>query len=62
MGQFTANNSNPVFRVEKDGTVLYSNVAEESLLNDWGLKAGAKLPSYIRDIVQRTLAQNIPGK
>jgi PAS domain S-box-containing protein len=60
MGQFTANNSNPVFRVEKDGTVLYSNVAEESLLNDWGLKAGAKLPSYIRDIVQRTLAQNIP--
>jgi hypothetical protein len=60
MGQFTANYLNPVLRVGKDGTVLYSNVAEEPLLHDWSLKVGAKLPSYIRDIVQRTLAQNIP--
>ena len=47
MGQFTANNPNPVLRVEKDGTVLYSNVADEPLLHEWGVKVGAKLPSDI---------------
>ena len=62
MGQFTANNPNPVLRVEKDGTILYSNVAYEPLLHEWDVQIGAKLPSDIRDYVQRTLAQNVPEK
>jgi PAS domain S-box-containing protein len=60
--QFTANNPNPVLRAGKDGTVLYSNEASEPLLHEWGVVVGAKLPSDIRDFVQRTLAQNIPEK
>ena len=35
--QFPAN-PNPVLSVKKDGTVLYSNVAGNTLLNEWGWK------------------------
>ena len=62
MGQFTANNPNPVLSAGKDGIVLYSNMAGEPLLHEWCVKVGAKLPFYIRDIVQRALAKNIPEK
>ena len=62
MEQFTANNPNPVLRAGKDGTVLYSNMAGEPLLHNWGVVVGAKLPSDIRDLVQRALSQNIPEK
>ena len=36
MEQFPAKNPNPVLSVGKDGTVLYSNDAGESLLHEWG--------------------------
>ena len=38
MEQFPANNPNPVLSVANDGTVLYSNVAGEPLLHEWGVK------------------------
>jgi PAS domain S-box-containing protein len=60
--QFTANNPNPVLRAGKDGTVIYSNVAGEPLLHEWGVVIGAKLPSDVRDFVQRALAKNVPEK
>ena len=60
MEQFPAKNPNPVLRAEKDGTVLYSNVAGEPLLHKWGVVVGEKLPSYIKDFVQRVISQNIP--
>jgi PAS domain S-box-containing protein len=62
MEQFTANNPNPVLRAGKDGTVLYSNVASEPLLHEWGVVVGVKLPSDIRDFVQRALEHNVPEK
>ena len=48
MEQFPATNSNPVLSMGKDGTVLYSNTAGESLLHEWGVVVGKKLPSNIR--------------
>ena len=38
MEQFPAINPNPVLRVGKDGTVLYSNEAGEPLLHEWGVE------------------------
>ena len=46
--QFSANNPNPVLRVGKDGTVLYSNEAGKPLLHEWGVGVGEKLPSLYR--------------
>src|SRR5665647_226245 len=60
--QFPANNPNPVLSVEKDGTVLYSNVAGEPLLHEWGVRVGEKLPSFIGDFVQRVISRNSSEK
>jgi PAS domain S-box-containing protein len=62
MEQSSAKNPNPVLSVSVDGTVLYSNKAGEPLLHEWNVKFGEKLPSSIRDIVQRVLSQNRPEK
>ena len=62
MEQFPANNPNPVLSVEKDGTVLYSNEAGELLLHEWNVGIGEKLPSNIRDLVQRVISRNSPEK
>jgi PAS domain S-box-containing protein len=62
MEQFPATNPNPLLRVEKDGTVLYSNKAGEPLLHEWDVGVGEKLPSSIGDFVQRVLSRNSPEK
>jgi len=62
MEQFPAKNPNPVLRAGKDGTVLYSNVAGEPLLHEWGVNIGEKIPSDIIDVVQRVISQNSPEK
>ena len=60
--QFPVMNPNPVLSLAKDGTVLYSNVAGEPLLHEWGVLVGEKLPSCIGDFVQRVISWNIPEK
>ncbi len=62
MEQFPAKNPNPVLGVANDGTVLYSNIAGEPLLHEWGVEVGEKLPSNIGDLVHRVIYQNIPEK
>src|SRR5665647_1109878 len=62
MEQFSATNTNPVLRVDKGGTVLYSNEAGKPLLQEWGVVVGGKLPSYIGDLVQRVITRNSPEK
>ena len=62
MEQFPAKNPNPVLRVSKDGTTLYSNEAGEPLLHEWGVEIGEKVPSHIGDFVQRVISQNSPEK
>jgi hypothetical protein len=62
MEQSPAINPNPVLSVEKNGTVLYSNKAGESLLHEWGVRVGEKLSSSIGDIVRRVISENNPEK
>ena len=62
MEQFPSKNPNPVLRLDKEGTVLYSNSAGESLLQKWNVGVGEKLPSYIGDFVQRVIYLNSPEK
>ncbi|MHB8101463.1 MAG: PAS domain S-box protein [Methanosarcina sp.] len=62
MEQFMANNPNPVLRAGKDGTVLYSNMAGEPLLHEWGVVVGGKMPTDITYFIQKVISQNIPEK
>jgi PAS domain S-box-containing protein len=62
MEQFPAKNPNPVLSVTVDGTVLFSNEAGETLLNEWGMGVGRKLPSSIGEIVQGVISRNSPKK
>jgi hypothetical protein len=60
--QSSATNPNPVLSIAKNGTVLYSNAAGESLLDEWGVVVGEKVSSSIGDFVQRVISQNNPEK
>ena len=62
MEQSSATNPNPVLSAGKDGIVLYSNIAGEPLLHEWGVVVGEKLPAYIGDFVQRVISRNSPEK
>lgn|GEM_PF-798342 len=43
--RFPEESQNPVVRVGGDGTLLYMNRAAESVMRDWGLGVGVKLPT-----------------
>jgi PAS domain S-box-containing protein len=62
MEQSSAKNPNPVLSIAKDGTVLYSNKAGESLLHEWSMEVGGKLSSNIGDLVKRVISRNSPEK
>jgi PAS domain S-box-containing protein len=55
---FPAKNPNPMLSVTEDGAVLYSNDAGGSLLREWGVCIGEKLPTCITDIIQKTISRN----
>lgn len=60
--QCTENGLNPVICLANDGTVLYSNVVGGSLLHEWNVRVGEKLPAYIGDFVQKVISQDSPEK
>jgi PAS domain-containing protein len=60
--QFPSKNPNPLLNVTKDGIIIYSNEAGETLLNEWGVGVVKKLPSSIEEIVQGVISRNSPEK
>jgi hypothetical protein len=58
MEQFPATNPNSVLSVAVDGTVLYSNEADEPLLKELSTKIGEELPSSIVDLLQKAISWN----
>ncbi|MDD2440052.1 MAG: histidine kinase dimerization/phosphoacceptor domain -containing protein [Methanosarcinaceae archaeon] len=62
MEEFPSTNPNPVFRIGKEGKILYSNRAGELLLREWDLNRGEYLPLSFRNLVQKVFSKKSPGK
>ena len=58
LSKYPAENPSPVFRVNQNGTILYSNPAAASLLVEWNLKLGERTPDHIKNLVFETLTSN----
>jgi len=60
--QISATSPNPVLRIDKNGTVLYSNEAGKFLLHEWSVGVGEKLPSYLAEFAQSVISRSSPEK
>lgn len=57
LARFPEENTNPVMRASRDGTLLYANASAESLLSHWQLERGGVLPGYLVDLIELALLQ-----
>jgi diguanylate cyclase (GGDEF)-like protein/PAS domain S-box-containing protein len=55
LARFPSENPNPIFRIARDGTLLYVNEASLSQLPDWHLQAGRSAPSTMQDVASQAL-------
>ncbi len=60
MKQLLSTSPEPIFRVGKDGTVLYANEAGAPLLEIWGIRTGEKLPENVACFVRKVLRGRKP--
>ncbi len=60
MKQLLSSIPEPIFRVGKDGTVLYANEAGGPLLEIWGTRTGDKLPENVACFVRKALLEMSP--
>jgi PAS domain S-box-containing protein len=51
LAKFPAEDPNPVLRIARDGTLLYSNEAGLTLLPQWDLQIGKLVPSMLQEAV-----------
>lgn len=51
--QFLVKNPNPVFSVERNGTIFYSNEAGKLFLKEWGVSVGEPLPPDMLNFIGR---------
>ena len=58
LSRFPSENPSPVFRVKKNGVILYANEACKSILDDWGCCEGEKVPNKIQRQVHKALISN----
>ena len=56
LAKFPSENPNPVFRVSKEGEVLYSNQAGEPLLSTWESSIGKTVPEKWRNLIIEAFA------
>ncbi len=60
LAKFPAENPNPVLRIAKNGTVLYSNKASSPLLETWGCKTGRPLSNGWHQFILKALSTKKP--
>jgi len=58
IARFPSENPNPIFRIDGKGTILYGNLAGNSLLVAWNSKVGDRAPERISRVVAETLASD----
>ena len=58
LAKFPAENPFPVLRLSKDGTILYSNLPGQVLLDEWNCKTSQKAPEYWCNLVKKALRYN----
>jgi two-component system, chemotaxis family, CheB/CheR fusion protein len=59
---FPAENPNPVFRVARDGTVLFANTPSRSLLRSWECEVGSRVPKEWKERIVAALHTNSPKR
>jgi len=55
LARIPAENPNPVLRIRRDGTILYSNPAGAALEDAWGCRRGQRLEGRWRKLVEEAL-------
>ena len=55
LSRFPSENPAPVFRVGKDGKLIYANHSAEPLLAEWGIKVDQEAPDFLRDLAAKVL-------
>ncbi|HII01322.1 TPA: PAS domain-containing protein [Methanosarcinaceae archaeon] len=60
MKQVISTSPEPIFRVGKDGEVLYANEAGAPLLEVWGIRTGDQLPENVACFVRKVLREREP--
>jgi PAS domain S-box-containing protein len=58
IAKFPSENPNPVFRIDRNGTILYGNAAGASFLNVWNSKVSELAPKHISQVVVDALSSN----
>jgi PAS domain S-box-containing protein len=58
LAKFPAENPFPVLRLSKDGTILYSNLPGQVLLDEWNCQTSQKAPEYWCNLVKKALQYN----
>ena len=60
LAKFPAENPNPVLRVAKDGTIIYSNESSSPILKLWQCEQGERLSGEWHDLIVETLSSGKP--
>jgi PAS domain S-box-containing protein len=58
ISKFPSENPNPIFRIDKKGTILYGNTACDSLFSMWNTKVGKRTPELVSKAVANVLRSN----
>jgi PAS domain S-box-containing protein len=58
IARFPSENPNPIFRIDGKGTILYGNMAGDSLLATWNCKVGERAPEHISQAVANALSSD----
>ena len=58
LARFPEENTNPVLRIDAEGTILYANTASTVFLDSWGVKLGELIPENWWRITDQILSTN----